>query len=341
MHKPFLFLLVLCLWGNVSAQVQPEILIRTVLIDSNAPFKNCHASTIVALDKHREMAAWFGGTAEGKPDVAIWGCYIVNGKPGKVIELARGKDKSGAASPCWNPVLFKRGKRLYLFYKVGPNPREWWGEYKTSDDEGLHWSFAIRIPDGFLGPVRNQPVVLSDGRWLFPSSTEADNGEWKVQMETADPLLRNWRKERVLSDSFGVIQPALLRNGKGWRILCRSKQNVITESVADEKGQHWSVMKATSMPNPNSGIAAVTLRSGKHLLVYNPLVSGKNWWEGRSVLRLAISGNGTDWQDILTLEEHASGEYSYPYIIQDEKGLVHITYTDQRRTIHYLQLKLH
>jgi alpha-L-fucosidase len=336
--RKIVLLIALCLLHTLHAQTSLKIIQQCALFDSSAPFTSCHASTIVSLGGDQLMTAWFGGSAEGRPDVKIWGMQINKNIKGTIIELAEGRDAAGKPVPCWNPVLFYSNHVLYLFYKAGPNPREWWGEYKTSLDKGQHWSEAKRLPYGFLGPVRNQPIRLQNGNWLFPSSTEAENGEWKVQMEITDADLQHWNKITVPPGNFSVIQPAILQHGKRLQILCRSKQNIVTESWSEDGGLHWSEMKATDMPNPNSGIDAITLRNGKHLLVYNPLTAGKDWWEGRSVLRMAVSQDGKKWKDLVTLEEHTSGEYSYPYLIEDEKGYIHITYTDQRKTIQYVKL---
>lgn len=96
----------------------------------------------------------------------------------------------------------------------------------------------------------------------------------------------------------------------------------------------------TSLPNPNSGIDAVSLPNHLQLLVYNPLATGKNWWEGRSVLKLAASYDGLQWSDIYTFEDKKSGEYSYPAIIYDEAGNIDITYTDNRTKIRFVKLRL-
>jgi alpha-L-fucosidase len=325
-----------------AQQMQVKLLSRVPLFDSTALFASCHASTIVSLNNNRLLCAWFGGSAEGNPDVAIWSSAKENGQWSAPRKLADGRYSDGKNYPCWNPVLFRvSAHTVYLFYKVGPNPREWWGMYKISQDNGTTWSEAVRLPDGFLGPVRNKPLLLENGTILYPSSTESANGRWQIQMECSDTLLRQWHKQDIVAPGIDAIQPAILKHPGGkLQILCRSKQNVITEAFSADSGKKWSAMKATKMPNPNAGIDAVSVNNHLHLLVYNPLTAGKEWWEGRSVLKLAFSENGEDWKDIYTIEDHVSGEYSYPAIIADKEGVIHITYTDRRKTIRYLSLQL-
>jgi predicted neuraminidase len=88
-------------------------------------------------------------------------------------------------------------------------------------------------------------------------------------------------------------------------------------------------MTLAALPNPNSGIDAVTLRDGRHLIVYN------HTDRGRSPLNVALSLDGKTWQAALVLESEP-GEYSYPAVIQSADGLVHITYTWKRQRIKHV-----
>jgi predicted neuraminidase len=92
-------------------------------------------------------------------------------------------------------------------------------------------------------------------------------------------------------------------------------------------------MKATSLPNPDSGIDALTLRDGRHLLVYNPVT------RGRTPLVVALSKDGKNWKDVITLETQP-GEYSYPAVIQTHDNRVHISYTWKRQRVRHAVIEL-
>lgn len=326
------------------AQHPPEVkIIQAEYIFDQAPFEACHASTLVELKDGEIMAAWFGGKHEGNKDVSIWTAISKRGKWSAPSQVADGIVNDTLRYPCWNPVLFKaKDGILYLHYKIGPNPREWWAVYKISKNNGKTWSAAQKLPQDFLGPIKNKPIQIANGNILYPSSTESlDEKVWKVHLEQTDSKGHNWKKIAINCDTFGVIQPSILTYPDGkLQILCRSRQNVIVESWSKDKGKSWSKLKATSLPNPNSGSDAVTLQDGRQLLIYNPLSAGKNWWEGRSVLKLAISTDGKSWKDIYTFENHESGEYSYPAIIQGSDGVVYLSYTALRRKIKFFKLDL-
>ena len=326
----------------VPAPPPSPAIVRSKFIYERASFPSAHASTIVETPEGL-VAAWFGGTGEGHPDVGIWLARHDGTRWSAPIEVATGLQADGTRHPCWNPVLFlpSRGP-LLLFYKVGPSPREWWGEVRTSTDAGRSWSAAIRLPPGILGPIRAKPVELS-GELLAGSSTE--EAGWVVRMERflgldADGVSRRlgaaeaWTKTGPLNDprELEAIQPTILVHAPGRiQILCRSRQGLIGEAWSEDAGRSWSRMTRTSLPNPSAGIDAVRLDDGRFLLAYNPTAAG------RGTLEVAVSADGKLWRRGVVLEDSA-GEFSYPAMIQARDGRVHVTYTWMRRRIKHVVL---
>ena len=310
----------------------------------NALTPECHAST-VEVSNGVVIASWFGGTKEKNKDVGIWVSRRTNDSWSTPIEVVNGLQDDGTRYPCWNPVLFKpKGQPLHLFYKVGPSPQEWWGLYMTSGDNGKTWSDPIKLPDGILGPIKNQPVQLANGDILSPSSNETKSGEWTIHLEYGNDSTNTWTKSQPLNDpnKFGAIQPVVLNYGDGkLQLLSRTKNDVVSENWSDDSGKTWSSMEATALPNPNSGIDGVTLKDGRQLLVYNP--TGKNWGD-RVPLSIALSTDGKNWNRVLDLEplrentDKEGEEYSYPTVIQADDDKIHIVYTWNRKTVKYVVL---
>ncbi len=342
MIKKIFFLCLISGLGNTLV-AQKATLIKSENIMPSPPFKECHASTIVELSKGRMMAAWFGGTRESNPDVTIWVATFENGKWSAPLSIADGIINDTLRYPCWNPVLFKTKEgKLFLFYKIGKNPRTWWGMNIHSEDDGKTWSKPEKLPEGFLGAIKNKPIQLQNGDLLHPSSTESvGENTWHIHLEKCDKNGQNWVKIPIENDTFGVIQPTILRYSKNkLQLLNRSRHNKVVQTWSSDNGKTWSPLSVTNLPNPNSGVDGVTLKNGWQALVYNPMNAGENWSDGRKKLSLAISKDGTNWKDVYTFEDEKTGEFSYPAIIQSADGLVHITYTLSRKNIKYVILKV-
>ena len=317
--------------ASALAAPQPGVLMSEFIYET-APFAECHASTI-AESRDGLVAAWFGGTGERNPDVGIWASRREGGKWTPPVEVANGVQSATNRHACWNPVLFQpKAGPLLLFYKIGPSPHSWWGMLITSTDGGKTWSPPRRLPQGIFGPIKDKPVQLGNGDLLCPSSTE-DKG-WRVHFERTRDLGQTWHATQPVNDGFkiGAIQPTILLHRDGrLQALVRTRQGKIGQVWSEDQGQTWGEMTLTSLPNPNSGIDAVTLKDGRHLLVYNHTA------RGRSPLNVAVSANGTDWQAAVVLES-TPGEYSYPAVIQTRDGKVHITYTWKRLRIRHTVL---
>jgi predicted neuraminidase len=296
--------------------------------------KQVHASTIAESGDFL-VSAWFGGTREKDKDVCIYVSRRLKqgGEWSSAHPVASGLQQDLTRHPCWNPVLFQPNEGpLMLFYKVGPDPRTWWGMLKFSDDNGRSWSEAKRLPKTFDGPVKNKPVQIADGSILCGSSTEFDG--WRVHFEKTSDLGKTWTRIGPVNDGreIGAIQPSILRL-TGGRLMAvgRTQQQQVFSITSPDNGATWEKMTLLDLPNPNSGTDALTLMDGRHVIVYNHTP------KGRSPLNVGISADGINWKNVLTLEDE-KGEFSYPAVIQGSDGLLYITYTWKRTNVRFVVL---
>ncbi len=326
---------------------------RREFIYNTAPFPSCHASTIVETSPGEFLVSWFGGAAEGKPDVAIWGARRTVAGWSAPFELAR---ETNIAT--YNPVLFyTRDQVLWLSYKFGPSPQTWTGAMLSSRDRGKTWSAAEHLPAGLLGPIKNKPLMLKDGTIVSGTSVESFRS-WACWVERSTDNGRTWTKHGPIvgpppaeagaagpasvpdsnawRSTHGIIQPAVvpLKGGK-LRMLVRATGDIghICYADSSDGGRSWTAARPTTLPNPNSGIDAVGLRDGRIVLIYN------HTSRGRSPLNVAVSSDGDTWNSFLALETEP-GEFSYPAVIQAADGSVHITYTWNRKKIRHVEIPL-
>lgn len=316
-------------------------IVEEQFIYDTADFPSCHASTIAETPEGL-IAAWFGGTRERNPDVCIYTSHLKDGKWSAPNLVADGIQSDTFRYPTWNPVLYQiPDGDLILFYKVGPNPKEWWGMLKRSSDNGKTWGEAEKLPEGFLGPIKNKPVLLDNGSLICPSSTET-NGRWRVHFEITPDFGKTWEMIDPICDGkrYNVIQPSVLIHENGdLQILCRSKNAVLATSWSKDNGKTWSLIKESGLPNNQSGTDAVSLADGRQLVVYNhvktPINAGKGY---RTPLNVAYSKDGKNWFASLILEDSEISQYSYPAVIQSKDGLIHIVYTWRREKIKYVKV---
>ena len=354
---------------------QKKGIVTNEFLYEKADFPQAHSATIVETTAGDLVSAFFGGTREGAPDVCIYTCRKDKGSD-KWTAPALAAD--GILSPtlrkaCYNPVLYQmKDGSLYLFYKIGNKVSDWVGYLKKSDDGGRTWSKAYQLPEGYLGPIKNK-IVDVDGKAIAPSSTEA--GGWKVHFEIAEDggrrthivgpiatspavltedMLKAETKAETKSNADNetgedskattvqAIQPSILTYKDGrLQILCRTRNGRIATSWSSDKGETWTPLTLTDLPNNNSGTDAVTLQDGRQMLIYNAVATPPGVKKGvRTPLNIAVSKDGIHWDMVLTLEDSPVSQYSYPSIIQGKDGRIHAVYTWRRQRIKYVELKL-
>jgi predicted neuraminidase len=305
------------------------------------PFRECHASTIVEEADGSLICAWFGGAKEKDPDVGIWWSRFVDGAWTAPQTAAKLEQKAH-----WNPVLFRDPSRgTYLFFKVGKDVPGWQTYWAQTDDGGQTWQQLGELVAGDVGgrgPVKNKAVVLSDGSWLAPASTE--EGRWLPFADRSTDGGKTWERsanweqpEALFGRRRGSIQPTYWESAPGKvHALMRTSAGFTGRVDSDDGGKTWTAVRDSGLPNNNSGLDALGLEDGRVLLVYNPI--GENWG-ARTPLNLAVSSdNGESWTDIVSLET-AAGEYSYPAIVRTQSGVA-ITYTWKRERVRCWQVPL-
>ena len=305
------------------------------------PTRDCHSSTLLDLANGDLLCTWFGGTRENHPDVNIW----LARKPKGGRWQAPMSVADGGGKTCFNPVLVQlKGGDIQIYY-CSPDINT--GQVIASSDNGYTWSEPKQLPKGFVGPIVNKPVHMDDGTIIAGGSLQGGPG-WRIHVERSTDNGRTWTKVGPINDpvntKFKIIQPTILvHSQKRLQILARTGEHHMNAKIAqtwsDDEGLTWSPVTDTALPNNSSGIDAVTLNDGRHLLVYNHStredpIGGR---KGRGILTVAVTKDGINWEAAAVLEYRTgSVQYSYPSVIQTRDGLVHVSYTWHRKRIKHV-----
>lgn len=321
--------------SDYGGYLRQKLFTKEFVFEEERPFAACHASTLAQLTNARFLAAWFGGTAEGHPDVGIWTAERRERQwsaPRLVAKIS--------GEPHWNPVLAKASDRsLRLYFKTGANPSTWRSWLMVSRDEGATWEAPQplgRPGQPPLGPVKNKPLVLCDGTWLAPNSIES-GGRWDALVDRSTNEGLTWQSGKIVPmdhEHFpgpGVIQPTLWESTPGHvHMLLRGTSGFVCRSDSMDGGRTWSAVAVTDLPHPNTGLDLTSLENDTLALVFTPCPPEAP--PQRTPLTIALStDNGRTWPRRLNIET-GPGEFSYPAIISTRTGMA-ITYTWNRKRI--------
>lgn len=304
---------------------------------------SCHASTLVLLPDGSIRAAWFGGTYEKNPDVEIYSAVRRNGRWSEAEMVSIPSDTA-----CWNPVLHADGDHVTLYFKRGREIAHWQTFVRESFDGGLTWSPERELVpgdnSGGRGPVKNKLYVTADGTFIAGASHEAeDRSWWKAFFDLSGDGGKTWERTDYLvphpvegKPAVKLIQPTIWESGTGLHALIRSDAGFIYRSDSSDSGRTWSEAYPTSVPNNNSGIDLAGLPDGRIALICNPV--SENWGKRTPVSVFISDDDGLTWEKALDLEA-SDGEYSYPAVICAD-GMLHITFTYQRKSVMYCAAEL-
>lgn len=226
-----------------------------------------------------------------------------------------------------------------------------WTTPKPAFEQGANGAFTrnqlMWSMDGstLLLPMYYTPNGFSDmGSHYCTMRMSTDNGasfpkEQEVQMTNPNDYLAQPSVVRIPQDKpCGGCLRAFYRDRDALQIYT---------AVSEDDGRSWSIPEPTELDNNNSGIQATTLSSGAIAIVFNnvsggiriPLTVGLSYDGGKTwpfIRNLDIRHTDTNSR-FFKLEDYRE-RYSYPSIVQDDTGIIHISYTFFRATIKYVQI---
>jgi len=302
-------------------------------VDAGHP--TCHCVTVAALPgdgPERLIASWYAGTAECRPDIAVFSASWTEGAGWSPARLV--VDTPGL--PDGNPILgVSPGGDLWLIFATltGPSWKTCYLRRMRSEDGGLTWSAPDDLPGGEVGwLVRNKPVVHG-GAWLLPVYDEI---RWEGFVLRSEDDGAGWLPSGRMVAELGCIQPTLLPDAGGGLaalLRCGKGGGPVWISRSADGGRTWSATAPTPVPNPNSGCDAAARPDGSWALACNDVP------KGRQVLALRTSRDGgATWPGRGILAE-GPGEYSYPAVIPAADGGLHVLYTHERTSIRHLRVR--
>ena len=193
--------------------------------------------------------------------------------------------------------------------------------------------------------VRNKPIVLASGEYLFPLYKETGNDTEFIPPDTRSvflkylPKTREWQEAGSIRSAKGNLQPGVVEIAPGKLVAyCRrgggygpTKDGWLVRSESSDGGQTWTEGVNSSFRNPHSAIELLKLRNGHLLMVYNDSMSA------RSPLTAAVSeDNDGSWTRRRNLAE-GKASFAYPSAIEGQDGRIHLVYTtDERKTLEYM-----
>ena len=263
-----------------------------------------------------------------------------------------------------NPVAFQvPGGRVWLLHTsqvAGQWQTDATVEYLTSDDNGRTWSKGKTLFDKPGSFTRQPPILLSEKHWLLPmyytpsrSITDGAESNYSAVKITTDGGA-NWQ-ECAIPKSEGLVQQSILKLSSNHFVgFFRSRYADFIYQSVSEDGCTWTVPLPTSLPNNNSSVQATLLRDGAIVIAFNNSSAGiarnKPRTAARKPLSIALSTDrGKTWPWIRDIEtgtpekdagqRDKSDEYSYPSVVQDARGQIHVAYTYRHQTIKVVRFR--
>jgi len=266
----------------------------------------------------------------------------------------------------WPTILANEWHTALMKYKIasdyhGDGEPEWETSEVLHVTPGPEFERTVaQVMKGFEADIKSQPSVRQAQLWAFVTSVRKQASDKLSRrlgwMTRAHPFVLDEKRLIVplYSDGFSFSLMAITDDwGKTWKtstplvgganiqpsIVKRKDGSLYTlmrdngpppkrlhASESRDRGETWSPVTDSDLPNPGAGAEVINLRDGRWALIYNDTEDGRH--------RLAVSisdDEGKSWKWKRHLESDPTGKdggrFHYPSIVQATDGTLHASYS--------------
>ncbi|MEM9329161.1 MAG: sialidase family protein [Bacteroidota bacterium] len=260
----------------------------------------------------------------------VWIAVQANRWETSILRFRTSVDYDGEGAPQWNwqdNILLKPdesfAQEVERRFKDLPKNQLGWAEYAPRYDDMIVEASKDAIKRSIGWMTRIKPLILDGGKILLPLYSDGFNFSMVAISEDHGD---SWRPSLPIVGR-GPIQPALVQRRNGEIVAyMRDSGNPparVHQSVSRDEGESWSATIKTDIPNTAS-VELLCTKRGTWVWLGNDIT------DGRYRLSLYLSDDeGATWNWKVRVEDHnkGTGSFSYPCLVEDEAGLLHMTYS--------------
>lgn len=309
-------------------------------IEHDVPLGFVHCASFSESIERELICTWYGGSREGARDVCIWMSKLDLSSqseshwrtPLAVMDPQRAQQGAQQfIKKVGNSLVFHDDlNRLWMIYVSiamgGWSTSSLNATYST--DGGSTWSPSQRL---WLSPMLNIselvrcPVIkMRSGEIGVPVYHECAGVFPEMLWLRPGKENLEYSKSRI-GGGRQWLQPSVVPTGEQTALCylrCANHSRRVGLQATSDAGASWTSPDVLQLPNPNSAVCAVLMPNSGVLLALNHSA------DKRDSLSLVYSANGiSNWQVVAKLDDEREQKFSYPTIVRDRDGTIHLVYS--------------
>ncbi len=264
----------------------------------------------------------------------VWIAVEANRWEYSILRYRTSIDYNKSGAPVWNwqdNILLKPddrfAKEVKAKFKDLPPSTSGWAAYGPQYDNMIIEASKDEGKRSIGWMTRIKPLLLGEHKILLPLYSDGFN---MSLVAISDDDGANWHPSLPIVGR-GNVQPSLIQKKDG-TIVAYMRDNGdepsrVQISESNDSGMTWTAAQKSKIPNTAS-VQVCKLRDGRWAFIGNDID------DGRYQMSLYLSddeGKTWKWRIYLEKVEKGEGSFSYPSMLQSSDGLLHITYSYQRK----------